>query len=131
MAKFDFEKAMAKLEEIVADLESGELSLEESIKAFEEGVELSKKCHKKILSQLIGRPMNKGYSPISSRGLTTCSSLVLFVRVTAVSTAHKMKEASAMPVILRKSAPMRPILEKKVRSSDVKVPGRFFSPTAT
>jgi len=48
LAKFDFEKAMAKLEEIVADLESGELSLDESIKAFEQGVDISKKCHVKL-----------------------------------------------------------------------------------
>jgi len=48
MAKFDFEKAMARLEDIIADLESGKLGLDESIKAFEEGVELSKQCHKKL-----------------------------------------------------------------------------------
>ena len=48
MAKFDFEKAMEKLETIIGDLESGNLSLDESIKAFEEGVELSKQCHKKL-----------------------------------------------------------------------------------
>ena len=48
MTKFDFEKAMEKLETIIDDLESGTLSLDESIKAFEEGVELSKQCHKKL-----------------------------------------------------------------------------------
>lgn len=48
MTKFDFEKAMEKLETIIDDLESGNLSLDESIKAFEEGVELSKQCHKKL-----------------------------------------------------------------------------------
>jgi len=48
LAKFDFEKAMARLEQIIANLESGELGLDESIKVFEEGVELSKKCHKKL-----------------------------------------------------------------------------------
>jgi exodeoxyribonuclease VII small subunit len=48
VAKFDFEKAMERLEEIIADLESGNLGLDESIKVFEEGVELSKKCHKKL-----------------------------------------------------------------------------------
>ena len=48
MAKFDFEKAMARLEKIIENLESGELGLDESIKVFEEGVELSKKCHKKL-----------------------------------------------------------------------------------
>lgn len=48
MAKFNFEKAMERLEQIVGDLESGNLELDESIKVFEEGVELSKKCHKKL-----------------------------------------------------------------------------------
>lgn len=36
-----FEKAMKRLEEIVQKLEEGELSLEESLKVFEEGVSLS------------------------------------------------------------------------------------------
>ncbi len=36
-----FEKAMKRLEEIVHRLEEGELSLEESLKMFEEGVNLS------------------------------------------------------------------------------------------
>lgn len=48
LAKFDFEKAMERLEQIIDDLESGSLSLDDSIKVFEEGVELSKKCHKKL-----------------------------------------------------------------------------------
>ncbi len=48
MAKFDFEKAMERLEKIVDDLESGNLGLDESIKVFGEGVDLSKKCHKKL-----------------------------------------------------------------------------------
>lgn len=41
----DFEESMEKLEKIVADLESGELSLDESVKKFEEGIKLSKKCN--------------------------------------------------------------------------------------
>jgi exodeoxyribonuclease VII small subunit len=48
VAKFDFERAMERLEQIIADLESGSLGLDESIKVFEEGVDLSKKCHKKL-----------------------------------------------------------------------------------
>jgi len=47
-SKFNFEKAMERLEQIVADLESGKLSLDDSIKVFEEGVELSKKCYAKL-----------------------------------------------------------------------------------
>ncbi len=48
MAKQTFEKAMDQLEQIVQKLETGELSLEESIKKFEEGVKLSSYCQKKL-----------------------------------------------------------------------------------
>ena len=39
-----FEDAMARLERIVADLEGGNYSLEESILKFEEGIALGKTC---------------------------------------------------------------------------------------
>ena len=39
-----FEAAMARLEKIVADLEGGTLSLEESLRKFEEGITLGKTC---------------------------------------------------------------------------------------
>ena len=39
-----FEDALSKLEEIVEKLERGELSLEESLAAFEEGIKLSRVC---------------------------------------------------------------------------------------
>ncbi|UCE67856.1 MAG: exodeoxyribonuclease VII small subunit [Candidatus Zixiibacteriota bacterium] len=48
--KLNFEEAMEKLEKIVENLESGELSLEDSVKSFEEGIELSKLCKKKLES---------------------------------------------------------------------------------
>ncbi len=48
MAKQTFEKAMDQLEQIVQKLETGELSLEDSIKKFEEGVKLSNYCSKKL-----------------------------------------------------------------------------------
>ncbi len=48
LQKLSFEKAMEQLEKIVDDLESGELSLENSIEAFEKGIELSKICRKKL-----------------------------------------------------------------------------------
>jgi len=48
MAKQTFEKAMDQLEQIVQKLETGELSLEDSIKKFEEGVKLSNYCYKKL-----------------------------------------------------------------------------------
>ena len=50
MAKKNFESSLEKLENLVSDLESGELSLDESIKKFEEGIKLYKSC-KDILSE--------------------------------------------------------------------------------
>jgi exodeoxyribonuclease VII small subunit len=43
-----FEEALAALETIVERLEKGELSLEESLKLYEEGIRLSRLCHGKL-----------------------------------------------------------------------------------
>ncbi len=48
MVEQTFEKALNKLEQIVQDLEKGELSLEKSLARFEEGVTLSKFCSTKL-----------------------------------------------------------------------------------
>jgi len=48
MANLKFEQAIARLEEIVNDLEKGDLPLDESLKLFEEGVRLSKSCLKML-----------------------------------------------------------------------------------
>ena len=42
--KMTFEKALARLEQIVKDMEGGELSLEKMMGAFEEGSALVKQC---------------------------------------------------------------------------------------
>lgn len=44
MAAVKFEEALARLETIVAELEKGELPLDDSLKMFEEGIKLSKSC---------------------------------------------------------------------------------------
>ncbi|HHH46201.1 MAG TPA: exodeoxyribonuclease VII small subunit [Thiotrichales bacterium] len=44
----DFEKTLEELEAIVARLEAGELSLEESLQAFERGVALTRSCQKAL-----------------------------------------------------------------------------------
>tara|TARA_Y100000766_G_scaffold52249_1_gene42201 strand:+ start:180 stop:410 length:231 start_codon:yes stop_codon:yes gene_type:complete len=44
----NFEEALQKLETIVEDLESGELSLENSLKSFEEGIKLARQCQEKL-----------------------------------------------------------------------------------
>lgn len=46
--KMTFEKAVARLEEIVAQMETGETTLEESLKLFEEGSALSSLCYRKL-----------------------------------------------------------------------------------
>ncbi len=46
--KKTFEDSMAKLEQIVDSLETGDLSLEKALKKFEEGVQLSKFCFNKL-----------------------------------------------------------------------------------
>ena len=46
MAKF--EDSLKKLETIVAQLEEGDLALEESLKLFEEGVTLSAACKQEL-----------------------------------------------------------------------------------
>lgn len=46
--KLKFEEALGKIEKIVAGLESGNLSLEESLAQFQEGVNLVKVCHQNL-----------------------------------------------------------------------------------
>jgi exodeoxyribonuclease VII small subunit len=43
-----FEEALVRLEEIIRKLENGELSLEESLKLFEEGIALARHCNLKL-----------------------------------------------------------------------------------
>ena len=73
MAKQTFEKAMKRLEQIVHELESGDQSLENTIKKFEEGVKLSKFCSKKLdetekritilMQDQNGNPLEKPFFP--------------------------------------------------------------------
>jgi exodeoxyribonuclease VII small subunit len=46
--KPDFERSLARLEEVVGKLESPQLSLDEAMKLFEEGVGLSRECQKQL-----------------------------------------------------------------------------------
>ena len=48
MKNMDFETALLKLEDEVKRLESGNMSLDESIRAFEEAVKLVKICNEKL-----------------------------------------------------------------------------------
>ena len=46
--KPDFEHSLARLEEIVRKLENANLSLDDAMKLFEEGVQLSRECQKHL-----------------------------------------------------------------------------------
>ena len=46
----DFEQQLAALEDLVKSLESGELSLEESLKSFEQGIKVARDCQAALKS---------------------------------------------------------------------------------
>ncbi|CAG37427.1 exodeoxyribonuclease VII small subunit [Desulfotalea psychrophila] len=48
MAKRTFESSLSKLEKITEELESGELSLEGSLKKFDEGIQLAQFCNEQL-----------------------------------------------------------------------------------
>jgi len=48
VAEMSFEEAMAELERVVGQLERGDVALEESIKLYERGAELKKRCEAKL-----------------------------------------------------------------------------------
>lgn len=44
----DFEEKLHQLEELVNDMEKGTLSLEDSLKAFEEGIKITRECQQAL-----------------------------------------------------------------------------------
>lgn len=48
MAEKKFEATLARLEEIVSELEKGDVPLDQSLKLFEEGIKLSRICNKRL-----------------------------------------------------------------------------------
>jgi exodeoxyribonuclease VII small subunit len=71
-AQPDFEAAMRELEELVERLEQGDLSLEESLAAFERGVTLTRTCQSalkeaeqkvEILLKKAGEPAVEEFAP--------------------------------------------------------------------
>lgn len=47
-SELSFEAALDRLEELVRSLEDGDLPLDDALKAFEEGVRLSRFCHGRL-----------------------------------------------------------------------------------
>jgi exodeoxyribonuclease VII small subunit len=48
MAKKSFEMALTRLEEITRELEDGDLSLDKSLKKFDEGIQLARFCSEQL-----------------------------------------------------------------------------------
>ncbi|MFZ2385871.1 MAG: exodeoxyribonuclease VII small subunit [Candidatus Omnitrophota bacterium] len=48
MAELKFEEALKKLENIVEDLEKGDLTLDEALKKYQEGIDLSRSCSARL-----------------------------------------------------------------------------------
>jgi len=67
-AEISFEQMMERLEALVSRLERGDLSLEESIQAYEEGTKLAKQC-KAVLAEAekrIQRLTQEGAAPAAA-----------------------------------------------------------------
>ena len=47
-SSFHFEQAIDELDKLVTQLESGDLSLEESLATFEKGIKLTRECQQKL-----------------------------------------------------------------------------------
>lgn len=69
----NFESALSELEKLVQGMESGELSLEDSLKAFEKGMQLSRDCQQSLAEaeqkvqllmekdgELVSQPLDSG-----------------------------------------------------------------------
>lgn len=69
---YDFEKSLGELETLVDRMEGGQLSLEESLQAFEQGIKLTRECQNmltqaeqkvRILTQDQGEPSLAPFEP--------------------------------------------------------------------
>lgn len=64
----DFESALNELEALVSSMEEGDLSLEESLAAFEKGIKLTRECQSMLSSaeQRVQQLMEKNGEPVLS-----------------------------------------------------------------
>jgi exodeoxyribonuclease VII small subunit len=69
--KIDFEASLDKLEKLVERMEDGQLSLEESLKVFEQGIALTRQCQRalgeaeqkvQLLLEQDGQPLEQPFS---------------------------------------------------------------------
>ena len=67
-----FEEAMKELEKIVRDLESGQVRLDDAVKAYERGAALKKHCESKLadarakVEKITGSGKNLGLAPVDA-----------------------------------------------------------------
>lgn len=47
-SNYPFEKSLARLEKLVEQMENGDLTLEASLKSFEEGIKLTRECQQAL-----------------------------------------------------------------------------------
>ncbi|PSF10517.1 exodeoxyribonuclease VII small subunit [Marinobacter fuscus] len=68
----DFEKSLDELENLVRDMEQGELSLEQSLTAFERGVKLTRECQSalKTAEQRVQQLIQNSDGSLESRPFT-------------------------------------------------------------
>lgn len=68
----DFEKSLDELENLVRDMEQGELSLEQSLAAFERGVKLTRECQSalKTAEQRVQQLIQNSDGSLESRPFT-------------------------------------------------------------
>ncbi len=70
IAALGFEEAMKELERIVRDLESGQVKLDDAVKAYERGAALKKHCEAKLaearakVEKITGAGKNIGLEPV-------------------------------------------------------------------
>ncbi len=70
----DFEHALEELEALVQRLESGELNLDESLKQFKKGVELTRQCQQaldqaqQMVEQLLDNDDESSVAPLNEPG---------------------------------------------------------------
>jgi exodeoxyribonuclease VII small subunit len=72
-----FEAALTELEKLVAQMETGELSLEDSLQQFERGVQLTRACQADLqkaqqkVEILLQRPAGAVIAPLDAAGANT------------------------------------------------------------
>ena len=68
MKNINLEKSLADLEDLVEELESGDLPLEKAMKKFEDGIKLTRSCQKALKDSRLGRPCSSSLGEKNGAG---------------------------------------------------------------